>query len=169
MNRLLMIAVFMLFACCTAFPQKNPKNPPIPKLPPNLMSAKTVFLSVETDASEYHYRQAYKALAEWDRWTVVDDPAKADIILSLSTSNNGTVGLSTATATATATGGTAYGTSTGMLLGIPLHRYHLKVIDPATNNVLWSTELGDQFLKSREAKKPIEKLRKRIEEQERAP
>lgn len=128
---------------------------------PKLLQAKTVFLQVDTDASDKQADVMFAEVKQWKRWTVVDDRAKADLILAMDMHDAGTASMSTGSATAY----NGYATGTGMAIPIPIKSYHLHVVDRETGNVLWNASVG-QSTKAHEAKALLGKLRKRIAEVE---
>jgi hypothetical protein len=76
-------------------------------LPDKVVDAKTVFYVNDTGSSRFG-DDLYQELKKWNRWQVVTDRSKADLILVLSQRDHieGTI----ATATATSSGQTAYAT-----------------------------------------------------------
>jgi hypothetical protein len=157
MLRLLLLCSFSL--ANVVGQEKNPKNPPQAPMPAKILSAKTVFLSVQTDMSEFHLKHAYGELRKWDRWKVVADPHEADLYLVL-VSRTDAVGTYTAVSVSSSR-------LTGISIPITASNYTLFVFDATNKQLLWSAAAGESFfLKSRDATNLIKKLRKRIQETE---
>lgn len=145
MKKILILALLVSVAYA-----KDRKAP----LPTELLIAKTVYLDNQGGYAKTKDR-AYEALQEWGRFTVVSDPASADVIVRLSTK--------------TTSGGT------GMIQAIPntnialtsedSDRYTtVAFISPKSGEVLWSdTHI---WCRSGATKVIFKEFRKRIEEQE---
>jgi hypothetical protein len=93
--------------------------------PSQLTAAKTVFISNETDSdnaeSEKNYNRFYESIQKINRFTIVLDPSKADIVLELNV---------------IATPGS------GKDNRVYVH-HRLRIIDPKTHIVLWSVSEDD--------------------------
>jgi len=101
-------------------------------LPDKLVQAKTVFLENSTGDQKLADR-VYEQVTTWQRWAVVTDRSKADILLILSFDPNSTAVVTTGSATAI--GRSAYGTG----VGIPVQWYvYLHVVDRETGDPLWT-------------------------------
>jgi hypothetical protein len=101
-------------------------------LPAKVVNAKTVFYINDTTSSRFG-DDLYQELKKWNRWQVVNDRKKADLILVLSQRDQieGTI----ATATATTSGNTAY--ATGASAPIKSSSWHIFLIDPTSGQTLW--------------------------------
>lgn len=163
--------IFAVLVFCTMAATQEPlKNPPLKKRPPIpqiLAEAKTVYLDAHTDMSDFHYKHLYNKLREWNRWLIVNDPKKADIVLLMTTKNSQVINyqMSSQSASATTIGNTTTLNSSGSSVSVPLTipSYVLYVIDPKTNDRIWRITTGEKFLKSNEAKQLIKDLRKAVE------
>ena len=161
-----MKTVLALTICLAAFVQplllgkKNPELPNGAPLPTQILTAKTVFLSVDTVKRDFHYKNAYKYLADWDRWKIVDDPKQADIIIHITDGSAGSVGFGSGSATSL--GGYTQASST--VLGIPLRHYYMQVLDGQKGTVLWSTDTDERLARSHDTKRMLGHLKQRIAE-----
>ena len=133
--------LLLLFISTAAFAQK--KNDKMPPLPSKLLAAKTVFLTVDTDWTNGHTEHAYAELKKWGRFEVVGDQDAADLILSISNKDAGSV---------------EFGT-----VSVPLHTYHLRVYDRDTQALLFVANTDEQLLKSAESKRLIAAFKKRMD------
>ena len=114
------------------------KNEGMP-LPAKVVSARTVFLVNETDENKFGDK-FYQELRKWNRWQIVADRTKADLVLVLSQRES--PGPLVTTGTATASGQTAHGTViTGQ---IKSSSWHLYVLDATNGEMLWTTKTGEQ-------------------------
>jgi hypothetical protein len=101
-------------------------------LPEKVVNAKTVFYINDTTSSRFG-DDLYQELRKWNRWQVVTDRKRADLILVLSQRDHieGTI----ATATATTSGNTTY--ATGASAPIKSSSWHIFLIDPANGQTVW--------------------------------
>jgi hypothetical protein len=101
-------------------------------LPEKVVNAKTVFYINDTTSTRFG-DDLYQELRKWNRWQVVTDKKKADLILVLSQRDHmeGTI----ATATATTSGNTAY--ATGASAPIKSSSWHIFLIDPPNGQTVW--------------------------------
>jgi len=138
MKRLL-ITLLALQACAFA---ANDKYAPLPE---KIVRAKTVFLVNQTGISRFG-DDLYQEIKKWNRWQVVAERDKADLVLILS--QRDTVEGTVSTATATSSGQTA--TGTGVSAPIKSSAWYLHVIDPSTGETLWTTRhtLGGRLWQS---------------------
>jgi hypothetical protein len=114
------------------------KNEGMP-LPAKVVSARTVFLVNETDENKFGDK-FYQELRKWNRWQIVADRTKADLVLVLSQRES--PGPLVTTGTATASGQTAHGTViTGQ---IKSSSWHLYMLDATNGEMLWTTKTGEQ-------------------------
>jgi len=74
------ITTIFLLACATAFAATTATPRP---LPPTVLEAKTIYIDNQTGKNNLTAR-AIAELKTWGRFTVVNDPAKADITLTIS-------------------------------------------------------------------------------------
>lgn len=152
----------LLLLCGTCHLAAEKKNPPTVSgapIPSKVLTAKTAFLLVATKKQESNYKNAYKYLAEWDRWKIVDDPKTADIILRITDGTEGSVGIGSGSATTT--GGYTYGS--GLMMGIPIRHYYLAVMEP-DGTLLWGTDTDQRIAQSQNTQRMLKALRKRIDE-----
>jgi hypothetical protein len=160
----LIVFLLVFVACASASdPKKNPPTVSGAPIPEKVLSAKTVYLLVATRKQEYNYKNAYKYLAEWDRWKVVEDPKEADIVLRITDGADGSVGFGSGSAT-TAGG---YTSGTGMMMGIPLHHFFLAVL-ASDGSLLWGTDTNERLAQSQNTQRMLKQLRARIAEVEKA-
>ena len=145
--------LLLLFMSTAAFAQK--KNDKMPPLPSKLLAAKTVFLTVDTDWTNGHTEHAYAALKKWGRFEVVGDQETADVILSISNNDAGSVGFGTGSVIGSAV--------TGVGVSVPLHTYHLRVYDRETQALLFVASTDERVPKSRESKRLIAAFKKRMD------
>jgi hypothetical protein len=114
-------------------------------LPEKVVNAKTVFYINDTTSSRFG-DDLYQELKKWNRWQVVNDRKKVDLILVLSQRDHieGTI----ATATATTSGNTAY--ATGTSAPIKSSSWHIFLIDPTNGQTVWisSHTLGGRLWQS---------------------
>lgn len=138
MKRLL-IALLTIQICTFA---ANEKYAPLPE---KIVKAKTVFLINQTGISRFG-DDLYQEIRKWNRWQVVAEREKADLILVLS--QRDTVEGTISTATATGTRQTA--TGTGVTAPIKSSAWYLHVIEPTTGQTLWTTRhtLGGRLWQS---------------------
>lgn len=124
-------------------------------LPQKIKTARTVFLSVQTDVADTHLDALYSEIKKWGRWEIVDDPAKADLILLMSMQDAGQGSI--------ATGFGNYATGSVVAVPILLHNYYLHVIDAKSNSILWTASTNQRVMRSHEPKRLVKKLRERLE------
>jgi outer membrane protein assembly factor BamB len=118
-------------------PQTN-KNERM-SLPEKIVAARTVFLINETEENKFGDK-FYQELKKWDRWQIVTDRAKADLVLIVSQRDS--LGPVVTTGTATATGQTSNGTVvSGQLKSSD---WHLYVVDATSGETLWRTKTTGQ-------------------------
>ena len=139
-------------------------------LPPQLMSAKTVYIENNTGQASFADK-CYDELTKWGRFKIVADPKQADLIFQIGARVR-TYGYSGSSHTnmdcdpdATNCSGNTDSTLTQNSVGFTT----VSVLDP-TGQVLWSDtrRWGNLFTGFRSATRSVVKeLRSRIEEQER--
>lgn len=137
--RRLLVALLALQFCAFAADDKYAP------LPDKVINAKTVFLLNQTGNSRFG-DDLYQEIRKWNRWQVVTDRGKADLVLVLSQSDS--VDGVISTATATANGQTASGT--GISAPIKTSSWYLHVVDSTTGETLWTTShtLGGRLWQS---------------------
>jgi hypothetical protein len=114
---------------------QNEKMP----LPEKVAAARTVFSINETEENKFGDK-FYQELKKWNRWDIVTDRAKADLVLVISQRDS--LGAMVTTGTATATGQTAHGTViSGQLKSSD---WRLYVVDATTGETLWRTKTTGQ-------------------------
>ena len=114
-------------------------------LPDKVINAKTVFLVNQTGNSRFG-DDLYQEIKKWNRWQVVTERGKADLVLVLSQrdSVDGVI----SSGTVTANGQTASGT--GISAPIKTSSWYLHVVDSTTGETLWTTShtLGGRLWQS---------------------
>jgi outer membrane protein assembly factor BamB len=106
-------------------------------LPEKIVTAKTVFFMNESGTARFG-DDLYRQIKAWNRWDVVTDRGKADLVLVLSPSD--TVPVVITTASATASGQSASGTRTTTAGNMQTQHWHLYVIDAKTGENLWRAD-----------------------------
>ena len=101
-------------------------------LPEKVVNSKTVFFINDTTSSRFG-DDLYQELKKWNRWQVVTDKKKADLILVLSQRDH--IEGAIATATATTSGNTAY--ATGSSVPVKSSSWHILLIDPTNGQTVW--------------------------------
>jgi hypothetical protein len=114
-------------------------------MPDKVANAKTVFYINDTGNSRFG-DDMYQELKKWNRWQVVTDKGKADLVLVLS-ERESVEGMISA-GTVNTTGQTASGTV--ITAPVKSSSWHLYIIDPATGQTLWATKhtLGGRLWQS---------------------
>ncbi len=143
------LALFLLF-CTLPAVAKDMKAP----LPEKLLQAKTAYIDNRSGQSDV-LDKAYTALKEWNRFEIIQDRAKADVVFVLTISKE-------------ARGSYTYGrvdnsgnleaTSTPTRVGFTT----MTVVDPATQQVLFSDTRRWRLFGSA-TKDAVKELRKRME------
>ena len=114
-------------------------------LPEKVVNAKTVFYINDSGSSRFG-DDLYRELKKWNRWQVVTDQKRADLILVLSQSDKveGTITV----ATVTTSGNAAY--ATGTSAPIKSSSWHIYLIDPTNGETVWvsSHTLGGRIWQS---------------------
>lgn len=80
----------------------------------------------------------YRQIKAWNRWEVVTDRSKADLVLVLSPSD--TVPVVVSTASVTASGQSASGTGMTAAGNMQTQHWHLYVVDAKTGENLWRSD-----------------------------
>ena len=106
-------------------------------LPDKVVAAKTVFFLNESGTARFG-DDLYRQIKGWNRWDVVTDREKADLILVLSPSD--TVPVVLTTSSATASGQSASGTSMTAAGNMQTQHWHLYVMDAKTGENLWRAD-----------------------------
>ncbi len=124
--------VFLLLSAIGARAQKL-----YAPLPDRVVAAKTVFFMNESGTARFG-DDLYRELKAWNRWEVVTDRDKADLILVLSASD-------TVPVTVTVKSGTNSGQSTSEMKmsgsgKMETQHWHLYVIDAKTGDNLWRSD-----------------------------
>lgn len=125
--------VFLLLNAIGACAQEKLYAP----LPDRVVAAKTVFFMNESGTARFG-DDLYRELKAWNRWEVVTDRDKADLILVLSASD-------TVPVTVTVKSGTNSGQSTSEMKmsgsgKMETQHWHLYVIDVKTGDILWRSD-----------------------------
>jgi hypothetical protein len=141
----ILTAAVVLLPLGTMPAQANDKRP---SLPTAVLNAKTVYVDNQTTTADLQ-DTVYTELAKWGRLQIVDTPQKADIVLRLSNGNyvKFVEGSTAAPASdAKASNGSAPQNvltpvsekSSGADTEVPPGSTRISVIDPKSNNSLWS-------------------------------
>jgi outer membrane protein assembly factor BamB len=104
-------------------------------LPDKVIAAKTVMLVNDSGTARFG-DDLYRQIKTWNRWQVVTDRGKADLVLVLSPSDSVPVVVSSASATAL--GQTVYGTGITAAGNMQTQHWHLYVMDATTGENLWT-------------------------------
>src|SRR6267143_1437852 len=108
-------------------------------LPEKVVAARTVFLINETEENKFGDK-FYQELKKWNRWQIVTDRTRADLVLVISQRDS--LGPVVTTGTATATGQTAQGT---VISGrLKSSGWHLYVVDAPSGETLCRTKTTGQ-------------------------
>lgn len=124
---------FLLLCTLIAVAEKKIYAP----LPDKVVAAKTVFFINESGTARFG-DDLYRQIKTWNRWDVVTDRGKADLILVLSPSD--TVPVVVTTASATASGQSASGTRMTAAGNMQTQHWHLYVMDAKTGENLWRAD-----------------------------
>jgi outer membrane protein assembly factor BamB len=124
---------FLLLRAITAVAEEKIYAP----LPDKVVAAKTVFFINESGTARFG-DDLYRQIKAWNRWNVVTDRAKADLILVLSPSD--TVPVVITTASATGSDQSTSGTSVTAAGSMQTQRWHLYVMDAKTGENLWRAD-----------------------------
>ena len=106
-------------------------------LPDKVVSAKTVFF-VNDSATARFGDDLYQQIKAWNRWQVVTDRSKADLVLVLSASD--TVPVVISSASVTGSGQTVYGSGVAAHGNMETQHWHLYVMDAKTGENLWRAD-----------------------------
>jgi hypothetical protein len=132
-------------------------------LPDKVIAAKTVFFINESGTARFG-DDLYRQIKAWNRWDVVTDREKADLVLVLSPSD--TVPVVITTASATASGQSASGTRMTATGNMQTQHWHLYVMDGKTGENLWRADasMGGKLWRSwgSIAKSLLSDIRKRL-------
>jgi hypothetical protein len=106
-------------------------------LPDKVVAAKTVMLVNESGTARFG-DDLYQQVKAWNRWQVVTDRGKADLILVLSPSD--TVPVVVSSGSATDSGQTVYGTGVTARGNMETQHWHLYLMDAKTGENLWRAD-----------------------------
>lgn len=106
-------------------------------LPDKVVAARTIMLVNESGTARFG-DDLYQQIVAWNRWQVVTDRGKADLVLVLSPSD--TVPVVVSSASATAAGQTVYGTGVAAHGNMETQHWHLYVMDAKTGENLWRAD-----------------------------
>lgn len=124
---------FLLLCALAAIAEEKIYAP----LPDKVVAAKTVFFINESGTTRFG-DDLYRQIKTWNRWDVVADRDRADLVLVLSPSD--TVPVIVTTASATATGHSASGTGMTIAGNMQTQHWHLYVMDAKTGENLWRAD-----------------------------
>jgi hypothetical protein len=143
---------------CSAASQEKPYAP----LPDKITAAKTVFIVNDSGAAKLG-DELYRQLKTWNRWQVVTDKEKADLILVINQQES--VAGYVSSASATATGSSVSGT--GVSVPVKSQKWFLHVVDGKTGDKLWTADasMGGKLWRSwgAIAKSLISDIKKRMQ------
>jgi hypothetical protein len=125
------ILLGLLLLCSLSFAQEKEYAP----LPETVVAAKTVFLVNDSGTAKLG-DAFYQQIRAWNRWQVVTNREKADLVLVVSQQD--TLAGVVSTASATTVGQTA--TGTGVAVPITTQKWYLHVVDAHTNEKLWTAD-----------------------------
>ena len=116
-------------------------------LPDKIVKAKTALLVNQSGTARFG-DDLYQQIVAWNRWQVVTDSDKADLVLVLSPSD--TVPVVVSSASATASGQTVYATGVTAGGNMETQQWHLYVMDAKTGENLWraDTSMGGKLWRS---------------------
>lgn len=146
LGRLLFLPLVLIFAltawCQNAPPPTPKKNPPV--MPTSrLAAAKTAFLK-NAGGSSIPFNVISTSMEGWGRFTIVNGPENADIILEVTSPTGGSgVSVSSKTDAPSRTGQPESSTTTSRELGTGPIR--LTVIDGKSKSVLWTGSEQPKF------------------------
>ncbi len=124
---------YLLLCTLTAVAEKKIYAP----LPDKIVAAKTVFFINESGTARFG-DDLYRQIKSWNRWEVVGDRGKADLVLVLSPSD--TMPVVVTTSSATASGQSASGTTMTAAGNMQTQHWHLYVMDSKTGENLWRAD-----------------------------
>jgi outer membrane protein assembly factor BamB len=130
-NRIAFLGMVLL--CGVAIAEEKTYAP----LPDRVVAARTVFFINESGTARFG-DDLYRQIKTWNRWQVVTDRTKADLVLVLSPSD--TVPVVISSASATASGQTVYGTGVTARGNMETQHWHLYVMDAKTGENLWRAD-----------------------------
>ncbi len=164
---------FLMLCAITASAEKKIYAP----LPEKVTAAKAVFFVNDSGTARFG-DDLYRQIKAWNRWDVVTDRGKADLVLVLSPSDTVPVVITTTSGTATATISeqspydarvTAAGNATKVTAAgnMQTQHWHLYVIDAKTGENLWRADasMGGKLWRSwgSIAKSLLTDIRQRLE------
>ena len=124
---------FLLLCTLTAVSEEKMYAP----LPDKVAAAKTVFFVNESGTARFG-DDLFRQIKAWNRWDVVGDRDKADLILVLSPSDTVPIVVTTASATASA----QHASGTGMTVSgnMQTQHWHLYILDAKSGENLWRAD-----------------------------
>lgn len=157
------IAFLLLCFGFTLFAPAAPKHMPLSTA---LMQAKLIYIDNQTPDCPQCSDQAYGELQKWGRFQVVSDPKDADLIFVLkSTSSERPVSV----VSNTNASGTNSSQTNSSVVSVEDYTVFLTVVNPHTNQQLYSNGEYWRFRWSKPTITLIKDLRKRIEDEEKEP
>ena len=114
-------------------------------LPDKVVAAKTVFFVNDSGTARFG-DDLYRQIKDWNRWEIVGNKEKADLILVLSPSDTVPVVVTTESASAlsttstTTTRQTTSGTKVTAAGNMQTQHWHLYVVDAKTGEDLWRSD-----------------------------
>ena len=130
-HQVALLAFGLTFLCCVAVSQDKVYAP----LPDKIATAKTVFIVNDSGTAKFG-DELYRQIKNWNRWQVVTDKEKADLILVLSQQES--VAGYVSSASATVAGPTVSGT--GVAVPVKTQRWFLHVINASSGEKLWTVD-----------------------------
>ena len=130
--------------------------------PIKILAAKTVFLVNDSGTVKFGHA-LYRQLKDWNRWQIVTDREKADLVLVLTQQD--TAAGSVLTASASSAGQSA--TATGVSVPITKQRWYLHLVDAKSGEKLWTSDasMGGKLWRSWSsiAKSLVDDIKKRAQ------
>ena len=134
--RLITVLVLLWINFAVGQSKSRPDKAP---LPDKVTSAKTVFLLNQTEAKLGD--AVYRELKKWNRWELVTDRSKADLLVVVSQQETVPGVFSTATANTT----TSAATATGLAVPVTDKGWFLHILDARTGEDLWAVKARLSF------------------------
>ena len=146
----ILIASLLILALPAIAGEKQPLT-----VPDRLLQAKTAYL-VNDDVGEKPFENFREELKRWGRFTLVDSPEAADILIVLKGNPSANTGASAAVG----------GGGAGITFGGGRPHYELTVRDAKTRVDLWGDAMQETVVKKGAPQRLVKKLRQVMEAQE---
>ena len=175
MHRFRLVSIVLLFFSLLCCAQEDTKEAPKPAMAPlaRLQAAKTAFVK-NVDGSSIGFDTVTSTLDGWGRYQLVDSPAKADLLIEITSPDEGSGGVSVSSSAGPSrtTGGYEQSTKSSRELSSGGGAMRLVVRDAKTRLTLWGASQpvkGAYKKNAREnnlveaAQKLVSKFRDRVE------